>query len=145
MIDTHAPDSVGLENPDSTTPRQPSISTVERSTDASVSSVEKSSMSRILRNVTVQIMAIFLLVYVGVEVTIGGSCHLIHGVPLFLCHTIGWIVTFIIKVRGGGPSSGYVSSGFFGGLTFGRVALLWINKMVGERRVIFIYAILAIV
>lgn len=28
---------------------------------------------------------------------------------------IGWIVTFIIDVRGGGPSSGYISSGFFGG------------------------------
>ena len=29
--------------------------------------------------------------------------------------TLGWIVTFIIDVRGGGPSSGYTSSGFFGG------------------------------
>ena len=44
----------------------------------------------------------------------------------------GWIVTYIIQVRGGGPSSGYISSGFFGGLTFGRVALLWVNnKVVG--------------
>jgi fucose permease len=42
----------------------------------------------------------------------------------------GWIVTYIIQVRGGGPSSGYISSGFFGGLTFGRVALLWVNKKV---------------
>jgi hypothetical protein len=30
-------------------------------------------------------------------------------------HLIGWIVTFIIQKRGGGPSSGYVNSGFFGG------------------------------
>jgi hypothetical protein len=33
----------------------------------------------------------------------------------------GWIVTFIIQIRGGGPSSGYISAGFFGGkmdLTF---------------------------
>jgi fucose permease len=146
MIDTHIPGSnaMELENSDSTTPRQPSISMVERNADASVSSVEKGSMSRILRNSTVQLMAVFLLVYVGVEVTIGGSCYLIHGVRLYLHHEIGWIVTFIINVRGGGPSSGYISSGFFGGLTFGRVALLWINKTVGERRVIFIYAILAI-
>ena len=42
----------------------------------------------------------------------------------------GWIVTYIIEVRGGGPSSGYISSGFFGGLTFGRVALLWVNSKV---------------
>lgn len=27
----------------------------------------------------------------------------------------GWIVTFIIRERSGGPSSGYISSGFFGG------------------------------
>jgi fucose permease len=72
-------------------------------------------------------MAFFVLFYVGVEVTIGG-----------------WIVSYIINVRGGGPSSGYVSSGFFGGLTFGRVALLWINKKVGERRVVFIWAALSI-
>ena len=42
----------------------------------------------------------------------------------------GWIVTYVIEVRGGGPSSGYISSGFFGGLTFGRVALLWVNSKV---------------
>ena len=28
---------------------------------------------------------------------------------------IGWIVTYLIHERGGGLSSGYVSSGFFGG------------------------------
>ena len=27
----------------------------------------------------------------------------------------GWIVTFLMIVRNGGPSSGYVSTGFFGG------------------------------
>lgn len=27
----------------------------------------------------------------------------------------GWIVTYVIQLRGGGPSSGYISSGFFGG------------------------------
>ena len=54
----------------------------------------------------------------------------------------GWIVTYIIKVRGGGPSSGYISSGFFGGLTVGRVALLWVNRVVGEKRVVFLYGIL---
>jgi len=72
-------------------------------------------------------MAFFILIYVGVEVTIGG-----------------WIVTYIIQVRGGGPSSGYISSGFFGGLTFGRVALLWVNEKIGERRAIFLYSLLAL-
>ncbi|THH16127.1 hypothetical protein EW146_g4461 [Bondarzewia mesenterica] len=56
----------------------------------------------------------------------------------------GWIVTFIINVRQGGPSSGYISAGFFGGLTLGRVALLWVNQKVGEHRIIFVYVLLAI-
>lgn len=95
--------------------------------EAKTDATKPSSMNQILKNVTVQLMAIFILVYVGVEVTIGG-----------------WIVTYLIDVRGGGPSSGYASSGFFGGLTFGRIALLWVNRVVGERRVVFIYAALAI-
>lgn len=41
-------------------------------------------------------------------------------------------------------STGYISSGFFGGLALGRVALLWVNKVVGERRVLFIYGTIAL-
>jgi fucose permease len=47
---------------------------------------------------TVHFLAFFIFVYVDVEVTIGG-----------------WIVTCIIRERDGGPSSGYIASGFFGG------------------------------
>ncbi|PPQ86680.1 LOW QUALITY PROTEIN: hypothetical protein CVT25_006755 [Psilocybe cyanescens] len=86
-----------------------------------------STFKTVMRTRAVHLLAFFILVYVGVEVTIGG-----------------WIVTFIIDVRGGGPSSGYISSGFFGGLTVGRVALLWVNKKVGERRVMFIYSMLCL-
>ncbi|TFK82925.1 MFS general substrate transporter [Polyporus arcularius HHB13444] len=75
----------------------------------------------------VHLMALFAFTYVGHEVTVGS-----------------WIVTYIINERNGGPNSGYISSGFFGGLMLGRVALLWFSKLVGERRVVFIY-ILAVV
>ncbi|KIY46714.1 MFS general substrate transporter [Fistulina hepatica ATCC 64428] len=85
---------------------------------------EAAKLSHILRLKTVHLLAFFILVYVGVEA--------------------GWIVTFIIKVRGGGASSGYISSGFFGGLMLGRVALLWVNKTVGERRALFMYSLSAI-
>nr|GAT52960.1 predicted protein [Mycena chlorophos] len=88
---------------------------------------EHSTFRQIMALKTVHLLALFILVYVGVEVTIGG-----------------WVVTFIIDVRGGGPSSGYVSAGFFGGLMTGRIALLWLNQKVGERRIIYIYSILAI-
>ena len=30
-------------------------------------------------------------------------------------YNIGWIVTYLIDTRGGGPSTGYVSSGLYGG------------------------------
>ncbi len=79
----------------------------------------------------VHLIALFILIYVGTEVTLGG-----------------WIVTYIIDLRGGGSSSGYISSGFFGGMSHtaimlrrlllivmtglmvGRIALLGVNKLV---------------
>ncbi|KAI0066103.1 MFS general substrate transporter [Artomyces pyxidatus] len=82
---------------------------------------------QIFRLKALHLLAFFILVYVGIGGAIGG-----------------WIVTFIVEVRGGGSSSGYVSAGFFGGLTLGRVALLWVNKKVGERHAIFLYILLAI-
>ncbi|KAF7349975.1 MFS domain-containing protein [Mycena venus] len=75
----------------------------------------------------VHLLALFLFVYVGVEVTIGG-----------------WIVSFMIVVRGGGPSAGYISAGFFGGLTLGRILLLPVNKKIGERHVVYVYGLIAI-
>ncbi|KZV98102.1 MFS general substrate transporter [Exidia glandulosa HHB12029] len=71
-------------------------------------------------------LAFFILLYVGIELTMGG-----------------WIVTFILRERNGGPSSGYIASGFYGGLMLGRVILLPINEKIGEQRVIFIYAAIA--
>lgn len=58
-------------------------------------------------------MAILLIAYEGAEVTIGG-----------------WIVTFIRNERNGGPDAGYISSGFFGGLMIGRLALIGVSKLV---------------
>ncbi|KAF8714701.1 tetracycline resistance protein, partial [Rhizoctonia solani] len=81
----------------------------------------------ILSSRAVQLMSFFIWVYVGLEVTIGGKR-----------------IEFIIDERGGGPSSGYISSGFFGGLMLGRVVLLWVNKKIGERRVIYVYCFLCI-
>ncbi|KAI0763038.1 MFS general substrate transporter [Trametes elegans] len=77
---------------------------------------------QVFRLRAVHLMGLFIFVYTGVEITIGG-----------------WIVTYVINERHGGPNAGYISSGFFGGLTVGRVALLWLNKKIGEWRVIFLY------
>jgi fucose permease len=89
---------------------------------------DRSNIRQMMSLKTVHLLATFIFIYVGIEVTIGG-----------------WIVTYIIEERGGGPSAGYISSGFFGGLTLGRILLLWVNEKVGERRVIFLYTGLAII
>ncbi|THH17555.1 hypothetical protein EW146_g3290 [Bondarzewia mesenterica] len=68
----------------------------------------------------------------------------VHYLALFSLIYVGWIVTFIIRERQGGPSAGYISSGFFGGLTLGRILLISLNRMIGERRALFIYAIICI-
>jgi fucose permease len=50
---------------------------------------KKGHFQQIMRLRAVHLLAAFIILYVGTEVTIGG-----------------WIVTFIIQERGGGPSSG---------------------------------------
>ncbi|KAI0322850.1 MFS general substrate transporter [Amylostereum chailletii] len=87
-----------------------------------------SSLRNILGIRSIHIMAAFVLIYVGVEVTLGG-----------------WIVTFIIRERHGGPTSGYISSGFFGGMTVGRVGLIRLNSFIGESNALTVYAIISIV
>ncbi|CAE6464179.1 unnamed protein product [Rhizoctonia solani] len=90
-------------------------------------STKTSKYRQILNLKVVYILALFALLYVGTEVTIGG-----------------WIVTFLIENRGGGASSGYVSSGFFAGLMLGRLVLLWVNQKLGERRAVYLYSFLII-
>ncbi|KAF9023653.1 MFS general substrate transporter [Hymenopellis radicata] len=90
--------------------------------------LDRNVYRQILGIKAVHLLTAFVLVYIGVEVTIGG-----------------WIVSFVLQERDGGPNSGYISSGFFGGLTIGRLVLIWVNSKVGEYRVIFIYGILAII
>jgi len=61
--------------------------------------------------------AIFLLGYVGAEVALGG-----------------WIVTFMIRVRGGAPfASGMTATGFWMGMTVGRVVLGFVTPRIGEK------------
>lgn len=73
------------------------------------------------------ICALFLLCYVGVEVSLGG-----------------WLVTFMLVVRHGAPfASGIVVTGFWLGLTFGRVILGFVTGKIGEKLAITIYVVLS--
>ncbi|KAL0573637.1 hypothetical protein V5O48_008309 [Marasmius crinis-equi] len=87
----------------------------------------RKSFRQILSHPGVYLLAAFLFMDIGVNATIGG-----------------WMVTFLKRERHGGARAGYVSSGFFGGLTLGSVALLWFNTLVGERYATLVYTVLAI-
>lgn len=72
---------------------------------------------QIMRLKEVHYLAIFSLIYVGVEVSIGGvpHPHTFGANRRLIFFSAGWIVTFIEQKRGGGASAGYISSGFFAG------------------------------
>ncbi|KOS19538.1 Bypass of stop codon protein 6 [Escovopsis weberi] len=86
-------------------------------------------LSTVLKGVTVWLLAIFLLGYVGTEVSLGG-----------------WIPTFMIEVRHvSGFLAGLTSTLFWLGLTMGRVVLGFVTGRVGERLAIIVYLVLCIV
>ncbi|ORY62893.1 major facilitator superfamily domain-containing protein [Pseudomassariella vexata] len=66
--------------------------------------------------------ALFIFSYQGAEVSISG-----------------WVISFLISSRNGSPSAvGYVTSGFWGGITLGRFVLSPLGSKMGERS--FVYA-----
>ncbi|KAI1494339.1 major facilitator superfamily domain-containing protein [Biscogniauxia mediterranea] len=78
-----------------------------------------------LRSRTVLLGALFIFAYQGAEVSISG-----------------WVISFLIATRDGDPSSvGYVTSGFWAGITLGRFALSPLGARVGEKR--FVYLVVA--
>ncbi|KAI0638434.1 MFS general substrate transporter [Trametes polyzona] len=81
-----------------------------------------------LRSRAVWTLAVFLMLYVGAEESIGG-----------------WIVSYILEVRKGSPEgASWVASCFYLGLALGRIFLPPLNMLMGERRAVVIYIIVAI-
>lgn len=78
---------------------------------------------------TTWLVAFFVLFYQGSEVSLAG-----------------WIVTFLLDYRGGPTSSGYVASGFWGGLTLGRLLLTRpLHVKFGVRRSVLVVSIISII
>ena len=76
-----------------------------------------------LRNRVTWICAVFLLIAVGVEVSISG-----------------WVVTYSLRIRHAAPfAAGMSSVAFWAGLTVGRVVLGFVTPRIGERLAIFVY------
>jgi fucose permease len=82
-----------------------------------------------MKNRVVWTLAILLFTYMGVEVAIGG-----------------WLVEFMRQERHGENfESGLVSTGFWLGITLGRLVLGFVNDRLGERVALMFYLGLAIV
>ncbi|KAF2764977.1 MFS general substrate transporter [Teratosphaeria nubilosa] len=93
-----------------------------RTSNAGGSRLKEATFKRSAAQVT-WLSALFLLGYVGIEVALGG-----------------WIVTFMIRVRHGGAfGSGMVATGFWLGITFGRLILGFVTPRIGEKLAIAIY------
>lgn len=83
----------------------------------------------VYKNSITWICAIFLLCYVGIEVSIGG-----------------WVVTFMLRIRHGSAyASGIVETGFWLGMTMGRLILGFVTGRIGEKVAIVIYLVAGMV
>ncbi|KKA30407.1 hypothetical protein TD95_005065 [Thielaviopsis punctulata] len=83
------------------------------------------AMFRALRSRIVLLGAIFIFSYQGSEVSISG-----------------WVISFLISARNGDPASvGYVTAGFWGGITLGRFLLSAPAHKIGEK--LFVYGAVA--
>ncbi|KAK7044877.1 MFS domain-containing protein [Favolaschia claudopus] len=87
----------------------------------------ESHMRQVLTMKSLHLLALFLFVHVGVGVAIAG-----------------WTVSFMISVRGGGASAGYIAAGYSGGSTLGRIMLILMNKKINENWAIYFYSLVAI-
>lgn len=83
-----------------------------------------------LKNSRTWLLAFFVLFYQGAEVSMAG-----------------WVVTFLLDYRKGNKSSvGYIASGFWGGLTIGRLLITRpLHKMLGCRRAVTLLSLTSIV
>lgn len=89
-----------------------------------------SSTLTAVRSKVTQLTALFLLLYVGIEVSVGG-----------------WIVSFMLRVRHGSAfASGLTSTGFWLGVTVGRIVLGFITPRLfkNEKRAVATYLVACI-
>ncbi|KAK1996277.1 major facilitator superfamily transporter [Colletotrichum falcatum] len=89
----------------------------ESAAAAADSGTQLLSMFSALKVRVVLLGALFIFAYQGAEVSISG-----------------WVISFLITVRGGDPDSvGYVTAGFWAGITVGRLCLSHPAHRVGEK------------
>ncbi|KGO43904.1 Major facilitator superfamily domain, general substrate transporter [Penicillium expansum] len=76
----------------------------------------------------VWLLSLFFFFFLGASITAGG-----------------WMVEYLVNVRNGDVKEmGYVPAGFYGGAFLGRLILAEPTHRLGERRMIFVYALLCV-
>ncbi|TXT04779.1 hypothetical protein VHUM_04047 [Vanrija humicola] len=90
-----------------------------------VTSGEK--MKRMLTTPTVYALMAWAFVYIGVEVAISG-----------------WLTTYLVRERGANANAGFAVTGFWGGMTVGRIVLIPFTNKVGYQFSIYFYSLVAI-
>lgn len=85
-------------------------------------------MKAVVRLPSVWLLALYFFFFLGAVLTASG-----------------WTVQYLVTVRNGKLSEvGYVQTGFAGGLFLGRLLLAEPTKRLGERRMVFVYALLCL-
>ncbi|KAF4776108.1 major facilitator superfamily transporter [Colletotrichum scovillei] len=102
---------------------------IHRETHQSSTGEKRTTTMTVVRQPLTWLLALFLLGYVGAEVSLGG-----------------WVVTFMLRVRHAEPFlAGVTVVLFWLGLTIGRVILGFITGRIGEKRAIAIYLVISLV
>lgn len=98
--------------------------------DSTVESEEKHDFKAAFKDYRSWLTCSFIFFYQGAEVSMGG-----------------WIVTFLLDYRGGSASStGYVSSGYWAGITIGRLFMTsFLSTRYGVRRSIMVLSVFIMV
>lgn len=95
----------------------PSLSIPSNSLNGPTAGSKSRLLKEALRNRTTILGALFIFAYQGAEVSISG-----------------WVISFLISYRNSDPSRvGYVTAGFWGGITLGRFLLSHAAHKIGEK------------
>ncbi|OQE24486.1 hypothetical protein PENSTE_c007G04641 [Penicillium steckii] len=109
-------------------PRRDSGSSDQSQDHASTRKTALGEIKATLATPGVWLLSLFFFFFLGATITAGG-----------------WMVEYLVNVRNGDVKNmGYVPAGFFGGAFLGRLILAEPTHRLGERRMIFIYAVLCV-
>lgn len=93
----------------------------------------------------VWLLSFFFFFFLGATITTGGMLGILSMHLSAKILTLGWMVEYLVEVRHGDVSKmGYVPAGFSGGAFLGRILLSEPTHRLGERLMIFLYALLCI-